>query len=84
MHGKSHAQSVRDSLATVLARRVVQAPPPPWIARRRALCDACDVEPVKCEVAYKRTLQATRKRGCWFARFIARAESVCPHGRWET
>ena len=65
----------------------IERKPPPWIERRRTLCDACHVEPVKCEVAYKRALQATRqkgcKKGCWFARFVARAESACPQGRWE-
>jgi len=45
---------------------------------RRAICDACEVSAMECEVRYKRELQAARGKTCWFNRFIRRASSCCP------
>jgi len=45
---------------------------------RRAICDACEVPALECEVRYKRELQAASGRTCWFNRFVRRASSCCP------
>ena len=45
---------------------------------RRAICDACEVPAMECEVRYKRELQAAGGKTCWFNRLIRRASSCCP------
>ena len=47
-------------------------------SERRAICDACEVPALECEVRYKRELQAACGKTCWFNRFIRRASSCCP------